>query len=146
MTNHLPALANKKVASYSGFEFDISSRIWKISRDNKIYLSWVDKFLSENLRENFLNVLKHYAQKYSGGHASNLSDRFRELSRFTHSIRGEIETITSNDLINYRASLNREHEWYLGSLRGFLKSWIDLGYSGIDTEIANLLDGWKIKG
>jgi len=146
MTNLLPDIANKTTTSYSGFDFDASSRIWKISRDNKIYLSWIDKFLSDGIRENFLNVLKHYVQKYSPGHASNLSDRFRELSRITHNINGVIDYISSNDLINYRATLDREHEWYLGSLRGFLKTWIDLGYSGIDKEVSNLLDGWRIKG
>lgn len=146
MTNLLPDVANKTTTSYSGFDFDAASRIWKISRDNKIYLSWIDKFLSDSLRENFLHVLKHYVQKYSPGHASNLSDRFRELARFIHSISGIVGNIFSSDLINYRATLDREHEWYLGSLRGFLKTWIDLGYSGIDKEVFNLLDGWRIKG
>lgn len=146
MINLLPTITDKTATSYSGFDFDISSRIWKISRDNTIYLSWIDKFLSEDLRENFINVLKHYVQKYSAGHASNLSDRFRELSRFTHSVCGVIDKISSNNLINYRASLDREHEWYLGSLRGFLKTWIDLGYSSIDSEVPDLLDGWRIKG
>ncbi len=146
MTNLLPDIASKTATSYSGFDFDASSRIWKISRDNKIYLSWIDKFLSDGLRENFLNVLIHYVQKYSPGHASNLSDRFRELSRFLHSINGVVGNLSSSDLINYRATLDREHEWYLGSLRGFLKTWIDLGYSGIDKEVFNLLDGWRIKG
>ncbi len=146
MTNFLPVITEQTTTSYAGFVFNPSSRIWKISRDNKIYLSWVDKFLSATLSQNFLNVLKHYAQTYSSGHASNLSDRFRELSRFTYSNRGVIDKISSNDLINYRATLDREHEWYLGTLRGFLRTWIDLGYVGIDANVPSLLDNWRIRG
>lgn len=54
--------------------------------------------------------------------------------------------ISSQALISYRSTLNREHEWYLGSLRGFLKSWMKLGYAGINDDVKGLLDNWRLKG
>jgi integrase len=49
-------------------------------------------------------------------------------------------------LINYRSTLTRDTEWYLGTIRGFLKKWHDLGYEGISDDVIDLLDGWTIKG
>lgn len=146
MTDLLAVVSEQTVTSYAGYAFDPLSRKWTISRDNHISLSWIDDVFSTDLKHNFLKVLRHYAQTSSPGHTNNLSDRFRGLARFTHSNRGVIDTISSNDLINYRATLDREHEWYLGSLRGFLKKWIELGYSGVDEDVLTLLDGWRLKG
>ncbi|MFS7120434.1 hypothetical protein AB6818_04530 [Carnobacterium maltaromaticum] len=34
----------------------------------------------------------------------------------------------------------------MGTLRGFIRQWADLGYAGIPSETFNLLDKWKLKG
>ncbi len=54
-----------------------------------------------------------------------------------------IETTT---LINYRASLDRENEWKLATIRGFLYKWHDLGYPGIGDDVIDLLKSWTLKG
>lgn len=54
--------------------------------------------------------------------------------------------ISREGLISYRSTLSREHEWYLGSLRGFLKPWIKLGYTGINDNVKDLLNNWRLKG
>lgn len=146
MNKLFPNVDNRSAISSAGNIFDPVSRKWRISRDNLIYLSWVDDFLHPSMHSSYLSILRYYAEKYSAGHTSNLSDRFREFARYVHSVRGLIERITANDLINYRSTLDREHEWYLGALRGFLKSWIELGYSGIDEDVPSLLDGWRLRG
>ena len=146
MAELLPVISARSATSRAGYIFDPFSRKWKISHDNFIYLSWIDEFLHPNLHVNYLNVLRYYAETYSGGHTSNLSDRFREFARFTYVRRGLADTITSDDLINYRSTLDREHEWYLGSIRGFLKSWVELGYTGIDEDGLGLLEGWRLRG
>ena len=145
MTNLSPAVTEHPIISYSGYAFDPLSYKWKISRDNQVYLSWVDKFLSSDFKHNYLKVLVQYAQTSSAGHTSNINDRFRELSRFIYHHRGVIDQISSNDLINYRATLDREHEWYLGTLRGFFKTWLDLGYLGIHEDVRSLYNGWRIR-
>jgi hypothetical protein len=48
-------------------------------------------------------------------------------------------------LINYRAHLSKSTEWYLGTIRGFLRKWHDLAYAGISDEVIELLDGWVLK-
>jgi hypothetical protein len=42
--------------------------------------------------------------------------------------------------------LGRENEWYLGGLKGFLLAWHSYGFPGISDEVADLLNGWRIKG
>lgn len=49
-------------------------------------------------------------------------------------------------LINYRSMLSPATEWYLATIRGFLRSWHELGYPGISKEVNRLLDGWTLKG
>lgn len=132
--------------SNAGYAFIPSSNKWQISKDNHLYLSWAYEFLNETLRASFLKVIQYYVENYSAGHANNLSDRFREFARYIFNSRGVIQTITSRDLINYRSTLNREHEWYLASIRGFLRTWIGLSYFGLEESIDDLLDGWKLRG
>jgi len=89
----------------------------------------------------------HYAQKYSASHTNNQSLRFQHFARQRFQITGQpLLGVLAEDLISYRSTLDKEHEWYLGSLRGFLKSWFELGCSGIDEHIVDLLESWRLKG
>jgi len=54
-------------------------------------------------------------------------------------------TISSNLIINYKAFLGKD-AWYLGSLKGFFKTWYKLGYCGIEDDAIKLLDSLRIKG
>lgn len=146
MANLLPEVINISATSRAGYNFYPRSRVWEISRDCVIHLSWIDDFLHPNLHDSYLNLLKYYVEKYSAGHANNLSDRFREFSRFSYSNRGLVDNITANDLINYRSTLAKEQEWYLGTIRVFIKAWIELGYSGVDGDVSSLLKGWRLSG
>jgi integrase len=135
-----------QVTSLNGYTFDPTSRTWQISRDNLICLSWIDDFLSPRLQASYLCVLTHYARTYSGGYVTNLNGSFRRFSQFTFSNCGLIDRISADDLINYRVALEREYEWYLGSMRGLLKSWERLGYSGVDQGVVSLLYSWRLRG
>ncbi len=146
MTKQLSINSENTAISYFGYSFEPSSHKWQLSRDNQIYLSWVDNFLVEKLKHSFLKVLQYYAENYSPAHTNSLSDRFREFARFIKAYRGIIDKISSSDLMNYRATLNREHEWYLGTLRGFFKTWLNLGYEGIEGDVQDLLNNWRLKG
>lgn len=141
------ASTEKKSISRDGYIFNPEERIWKISRDYPINLSWVDEFLEKEIADSFLLVLDHYAKKYSAAHTHNQAMRFQHFSKeqYQHFHKRLIQ-VSSEALISYRSTLDREHEWYLGSLRGFLKSWIRLGYLGINDDVKNLLDNWRLKG
>ena len=51
-----------------------------------------------------------------------------------------------NVLLNYKATLSKHREWYLGSVRAFLNRWYESGYVGISEEFIELLNSWKLKG
>lgn len=146
MNNALPDIRKPFEESKNNSPFDPNSRKWSLSRDVLINLSWIDDFIQPSLHPAFLGTLTYYARKYSAGHTNNIADRFREFSRFTHANRGCFDNIMSIDIINYRASLDRNNEWYLGVIRGFIKSWVRLGYPGIESEVISLFDGWRLKG
>ncbi|TMO54475.1 integrase [Pseudoalteromonas phenolica] len=47
---------------------------------------------------------------------------------------------------NWRTMLDDEHEWYLGALRGFLISWYDYGYKGINSHVIKVLEDMTLSG
>jgi integrase len=55
----------------------------------------------------------------------------------------KIDTVA---LLNWRAELSRDTEWKLGTVRGFLYKWHDLGYPGVGEDVVDLLKGWTIQG
>ena len=144
MNKNILIVEDQSHHSYSGHPFDLTSRKWKISKDNILYLSWIDDFFEKEMKQNFLKVIKYYVENYSAGHANNLSDRFREFSRYLYNAKGLISQISATDLINYKSSIDQKHEWYI--IRVFLKKWLDLGYSGIQDDTKDLIDNLRIKG
>lgn len=132
--------------SRDGYTFDTTSRHWMLSRDLVLGLDWVDALLAEPLRAGVIAALAHYAREYSAWHAANMANRFKGLAEFSGEEGRPICRVTDAVLINYRSSLNRRTEYYLGALSGFLKAWIDLGYPGIDHSVAALLTTWRLRG
>jgi len=133
--------------SHEGYAFEPSNKIWKISHEHKLTLRWVDQLLGTDLATSFLKVLEHYAKKYSASHTKNLCWRFQHFALQRYQVSSQcLLKISAEALIGYRSTLDGEHEWYLGALRGFLKSWVNLGYSGIDENVPDLLDNWRIRG
>ncbi len=134
------------ITSRDGYPFEPTASHWKLSRDKTISLQWVSGVLSGTLAESLVKVLTHYAIIYSADHTSNLRDRFRTFAFWMHNQKGLVDRITSSDLISYRHTLDRKHEWYLGSISGFLKVWAELGLPGVDADVPSLLEGWRLKG
>jgi len=76
-----------------------------------------------------------------------MSSRFQHFALERYQTTGQyLLNISAEALIGYRSALNRENEWYLGALRGFLRAWMDLGYSGLEENVPSLLDRWRIRG
>ncbi len=137
----------KTTTSHEGYVFEPESRIWKICREYSINIGWVDELLEKEIVESFLKVLAHYAEKYSASHTNNQCMRFLHFAKERVQNNGQaLAMVSSEALISYRSTLDRAHEWYLGSLRGFLKSWAKLGYPGVNEDVLSLLDNWRLKG
>src|SRR5690242_21829330 len=88
----------------------------------------------------FLATLVHVARTASAHHAYNY------LNRYLHMVDAVGGSLTTATLISYRSTLDRRTEHYLGTLRGFIYKWDELGYPGLDRSVVDLLRGWTLKG
>lgn len=128
--------------SREGYRVRFNDERWKLSKDVDISVSALAQTLSGDMYMSFRHVLVFYAQSSSPSHVQNLFYRCKYyLEATVDQIPFSIES-----LIFYRSMLDKKTEWYLGTLRGFVKQWADLGYAGIPIETLALLDKWTLKG
>lgn len=132
---------DREFESRGGYLVRIDDEQWELSKDVTVNLAPVVAIMDPNVSKGFRCALAHYARQYSAHHVSNVGD---QLLRYLRSSEGG--GITAVGLTNYRSSLPARKEWWLGVLKGFLKSWFELGYPGIDHEVIEVLDGWRLKG
>lgn len=140
--HELAKVKSVKFAKSEGYKFSLDEDIWILNKDTKINLACLDDFLAKNIAINFIKTLSFFAENHSARYVENLFYRMKYFLSFT----GKIEIFNSEQLINYKASLNKKDAWYLGLIRVFLNKWYGLGYSGVSKDIVNLLDNWIIKG
>lgn len=127
--------------SRDGYSFNQNDTIWVLNKDIKIKLTRDILSLDNSLLDGFKNILSDYAQEMSAHHTRNMLFMFRQLIKYSNG-----NAITTDSILNWRASLTRENEWYLGSLKGFLRTWYKRGYLGISLEVVKLLETFNIKG
>lgn len=125
--------------SKDGYEFDASDSRWRLSKDVTILLDFPNTLSSETER-GFRATLQRYAEEMSAGHTQNMTVRFKRFLRETGS-----PSVNVVSLMNWRANLGKD-QWQLGGLRGFLLAWHDYGFPGIDKEVVDLLEDWRIPG
>lgn len=140
-SNPVAGSGGTRYQSRAGYWFDLEASIWNLDKDNVLVLGKIRKSLRDGVQQGFMATLAHYARTMSGSHARNIADRCAAMIAKTGAT--SIETTT---LINYRASLDRENEWKLATIRGFLYKWHDLGYPGIGDDVIDLLKSWTLKG
>ncbi|WP_067514841.1 site-specific integrase [Endozoicomonas ascidiicola] len=133
-------LAQEWHVSKFGYKFDFYGDEWQL--DGSITIRF------RRLREidpvtemGFKKSLCRYAEELSAHHTKNVFERFNKYFEFTNDA-----TITVDGLVNYRASLTSDKEHQLGGLKAFLIAWIDLGFEGIDSEIAKFLEKIRLRG
>ena len=143
LANYLP----KEVMTRSGAIFDPRLHRWAY-RDNtkSINLDFAGLGMSVEFLLSAKKVLIWYAENKSPDHLTNMFVRFKHFLKSNQINISKLFIITSNDLINYRASLSNKNSWYLGSLSGFLKKWHALGISGVADDAIVLLKQLRLKG
>jgi integrase len=132
---------NLQLKSKAGYVFEPDDYLWKLDKNNSIYVGAVCKLLEMTLADEYIKVLTYYAINYTASYVRNINDRFSHFLQETDS-----NHISVFSLINYRSKLNNETEWYLGVIRVLIRKWHNLGYPGVSNEVMQLLDGWVIKG
>lgn len=131
----------KQQQSRAGYWFDEDAPNWKLDKDTVVYIAKIRECLDSDLIDGFISTLAHYARTKSASHTCNILDRVYAMLRDTNG-----SSFNPSLLINYRASLGREAEWKLGTIRGFLYKWHDLGYPGVSDVVVDLLESWSLKG
>jgi len=127
--------------SRDGYEVVVASDYWRLSKDVAFNLDWLSKFLGNDMRLNFKQVLAIYAQTCSPRHAENMHQRLKEFLRST----ANQNLFSPESIISYRAQLLGE-EWKLSSVRAFIRTWVSTGYKGIPSETLPMMEKWRIKG
>jgi hypothetical protein len=82
------------LVSRDSYEFWPDSRIWMLSRDITINLSWVDELMQPPLLDGALEAFSFYAANYSAGHTANMNHRMKRLIRFSCNDEDGINAIT----------------------------------------------------
>lgn len=124
----------------SGYEINKNDAMWVLDKNNSINVKAVP-FLDQEIKKAFIDTLAFYAKNYSGGYTRNIAYKIVDILKTTSS-----PDLNVNVLLNYKATLSKHREWYLGSVRAFLNRWYEFGYVGISEEFIELLNSWKLKG
>ncbi len=127
--------------SPAGYWFDVRDKKWQLDKNVVVHIEKVLIRLDQASHEGFKLTLSHYAKTMSSKHTLNISEAFYAILVGTNASKIQVST-----LLNYRAQLTREDEYRLGTARGFLYKWHDLGYTGIDDDVIDLLKGWTLRG
>lgn len=127
--------------SRAGYRFSEDEPVWVLDKNTRLYVGKVLGLLGPEFHRGFVSTLSYYARSVSSSHARSICDRAYIMLRDTC-----CSQITTQSLINYRATLTRETEWYMSTLRGFFYKWRDLGHPGIGVDVIDLLDSWTLKG
>lgn len=126
--------------SKDGYAFDPLGSHWRLNKDVLVAFGGTS-CLAPPTQHGFRQALQRYAEEMSAMHTYNMAERFKRYLRDTGA-----SHVTVVDLINWRARLRPEDQWYLGGLKGFLLAWHDYGFEGVPEEVVDLLHDWRIAG
>jgi integrase len=128
--------------SRDGYRIRFDDERWKLSKDIDIPMFALAEAMNAHIYLSFRHVLAFYAKTSAPSHARNLFERCKHYLESTVGM----PLFSVESLISYRSMLDKKTEWYLGTLRGFIRQWAYLGYAGISSDTLSLLDKWTLKG
>ncbi len=126
--------------SKGGYTFDFDNDEWRLDGSTVIYFKRLTP-MNRELKHSFKEALCRYAEALSAMHTFNMFNNFNLFMKANTDDR-----ITVEALSNYRASLDSVDEHKLGALKGFLLSWYEWRFAGINKVVMNYLDELKLKG
>jgi integrase len=132
--------AAKDAVSKDGYSFHPSDDHWRLNKDVLVFTG-LPQSVEAGVRRGYLATLQRYAEELSARHTYNMAAKLRTYFKDTRAT-----TVDVTSLINWRASLSHSDEHILGGLKGFLLAWHDYGFDGVSKDVADLLEGWRIKG
>ena len=127
--------------SKEGYEVDLTSGHWKLSKDVGFFLDSFPDWLGDDVKSTFKQVLSVYAETCSAQYTSALYRRFVDYFESTT----DALLFSPESMISYRSHLAGA-DWPLSAMRAFIRTWLSLGYIGIPAETLSMMEGWRIKG
>lgn len=131
----------KAFFSKEGHEVQIDADIWRLNKDVSLYFKFLDDLSSVDIQSSFRQVLSVYAETCSAAHAKNLLKTFKSYIEFD----SKAELFSPESIISFRSHMVGR-EWQVSVLRGFMRSWVSLGYEGVPRETLAMMEKWSIKG
>lgn len=131
-----------KRLSKANYEFDVYDDVWQLDANKSLNFELLASLsLDPKLENNFRLALADYACEFSSSYTDNL---FR-YCRWFFAV-GVTNKINEEDVVNYKATLNKSTEYKLGYIRAFLLDWHDKEIKGIDKRAVELLNSLKLSG
>lgn len=138
----------RMVRTSSGVEFNASSDHWAY-RDGVNTVSLDFSSLSgcaASLLHGAKSTLAWYAEHRSPDHLLNMFHRLTHFMRAMADPNLVATSIQASTVLNYRATLDPHHQWFLASLSGLLKKWHALGHPGVEDDVPRLFRQLRLKG
>lgn len=144
-----PALPERSYTK-EGQQYSPAGTIWRfhdggseITLNYMLYRPYCTDVFMCSLRLFMVNLLRSRALDSCYG----FFERFRSLVIYAYKRRGcmLVDTVSASDVTGYRSTLSRSREYILHGLRGNIRKWVELGYTGVDPEASRVLDKLKLK-
>ncbi|MFJ2692915.1 site-specific integrase [Pseudomonas sp. NPDC087336] len=127
--------------SLDGKHLNVNDARWRLSRDVLIDFEVIEQLVSSDVFKGYVSTLAAFAADSSANYVSNLHWYYVYFLRF-----GMEPAIDTKKTIAYREYLGTDREYYLLPVRALFTRWRALGNAGIDHDVVDMLDAWRIKG
>ena len=129
------------VLSRDKYVFELEADRWRLSKDTNLNVGKVTARLAPELDKPYRAVMRYYAENKSPYSCLNMNER-----TYGYLVAMKAKDFDETTLRNYRGSLTRKTEWYLGVLRVFLTRWYNQGRDGVSDEAMDYLDSLTLRG
>ena len=140
-TSTLRLTVPQMAESFARHEFDPNSRRWPLNKDVTLNLDKVFSRLAPRFHDPYRLTMKHYAEEHAAKYCQGIH---LGVQKFLTDM--DVDRFSVTALRNYRASLDRDNEYRLGTIRAFLERWHGLGFPGVCDDTAKWLSSVRLKG
>lgn len=128
----------------SGYEFHLNKDVWILDQNQTINWKLVNSDIDTLVYEGFKLSIARLAEETSSHHTFNCFMYFKQYLMSPNLYQGGI--ITSELILNLKASLTKDDEYKLGTIRALLRCWIEWNYKGLEKNLEDTLDRLVLSG
>lgn len=130
--------------SKAGYAFDFFDSHWSL--DNSLIINWdmVNTKIHPEVLKGFRLTIARLAEEVSAHYTNNCWSYFRRYLLDKDIYDGGL--ITPELILNIKASLSKEDEYKLGTIRALLRNWISWGFNGLTAGVEGVLNNIVLVG